>query len=95
MLISSELRIPHPYKQFKHQAITLWKRRNVRHRTIQDSGHLFEVGTRGSFLESFGVDTKAAGFCSTAPSWASHRYSERTDASARAAEVLLSPWSYR
>ena len=53
------------------------------------------VGTRGSFLGSFGVATSAAGFCSTSPSCASHLYSERSAASERATEVLLSPRSYR
>ena len=53
------------------------------------------VGTRGSFFGSLGVATSAAGFCSTTPSCASHRYSDRSAASARATEVLLSPRSYR
>ena len=53
------------------------------------------VGTRGNFFGSFGVATSAAGFCSTTPSCANHRYSDRNAASARATEVLLSPRSYR
>ena len=50
---------------------------------------------RGNFFGSFGVETNAAGFCSTIPSCASHRYSDRTAASDRATEVLLNPFSYR
>src|SRR6185312_1854880 len=49
------------------------------------------VGTRGSFFGSLGVATSFAGFCWTTPSRASHLYNDRTAASARATETLLSP----
>src|SRR5215469_6436953 len=49
------------------------------------------VGTRGSFLGSFGEDTSFAGFWATMPSRPSHLYIDRKAASARATETLLSP----
>ena len=60
-------------EQFEHQAVAFGESGHFRHFAVETEFISSIVGTRGSFLGSFGVATSFAGFCSTTPSCASQR----------------------